>query len=137
MIDPVHNRRATDSRALDIETMIAGENDPKQRAFLIVLNSINTSLMANTSTVREIGSKLDIHLTAYETHVQEESALLNQGKGMWKVGAWVVGIAQVIVIGIGARLVNDLDKIHLAVEEGQKVDAAIEQRLKTLEVRVK
>ena len=54
---------------LDISQMIANEDDPKQRAFLIVLHSINQALEANTSTVREISDKLEIHLEAFNEFV--------------------------------------------------------------------
>ena len=131
-----YSRRSTDgAKTLDIEAMIAAEDDAKQRAFLIVLNSINTSLMANTSTVRDVANKLDAHLTAYEDHVTEETAILNKGRGMWTVGAWVLGIAQLAVLGGGARLINDIDHIHQAIQAAQRFEARTEQRLSALEIK--
>lgn len=136
MTPPPYSRHATDNaKALDIEAMIAAEDDARQRAFLIVLNSINTSLMANTSTVRDVANKLDAHLTAYADHVNEETALLNKGRGMWTVGAWVLGIAQLAVLGGGARLINDIDHIHQALQTAQRFEASAEHRLRALEAR--
>jgi hypothetical protein len=112
--EELHKRRASDIRKLNIEDMIADENDPKQRAFLIVLNSINTSLVANTNTIREISSKLETHLTKFEERTKAEDALVNKGKGAWTILAWVLGVAQVIVGGLWVETrsdINDLAKL--------------------------
>lgn len=92
----LHNRRVTDVSQDKILVLIEQANDPKDRAFLIVLQQINESLIANTHTINEVAEKLDSHLTAYEAHAEREKALLNQGKGMWRVAAWVLGISQAI-----------------------------------------
>ena len=91
-------RRASDVSQDRIRMLIEGENDPKDRAFLIVLQQINESLVANTRTINDVATKLDAHLTAYETHAEQDAALLNQGKGAWRVAAWCLAIAQVIAI---------------------------------------
>ena len=133
MSDPSQNRRESDSRALNIEAMIAEENDPKQRAFLIVMNNINVSLVTNTSTIREISEKLDTHLTNFEAHTATEEALMNKGRGMWKILAWVLGAAQAIVIGLSLQVKADLFSLHNEVETGKITDARIELRILSLE----
>lgn len=92
------NRRETDKAHLDIEVMILEENDPKQRAFLIVLNSINQSLLANTALTHSVSTKLEEHLENFTEHAEKEEAIMNKGRGAWKVAAWVVGIAQVFAV---------------------------------------
>ena len=123
------NRRATDKLPLDIDQMIMQEDDPKQRAFLIVLNSINNSLIANTETIKEVSEKLDAHLTSYEKHVEQEDALLNRGRGAWKVMAWVISGVQVIGLGIWAMAREEIKEIHVMMQAEQKQLAQLESRV--------
>lgn len=109
------SRRKTDS-VTDISMMIANENDPKQRAFLIVLNSINLALEANTATVREISQKLEHLLDDFTNHVTEDERLVNQGRGAWKVVAWVIGIAQVMATGAWFTQRNEISDLNKAVQ---------------------
>ena len=125
-----HNRRATDAAmSLDIDQMIMQEDDPKQRAFLIVLNSINNSLIANTETIKDVSEKLDAHLTSYENHVEQEDALLNKGRGAWKVMAWVISGVQVIGLGIWAMAREEIKEIHVMMQAEQKQLAQLESRV--------
>ena len=123
------NRRATDKLPLDIDQMIMQEDDPKQRAFLIVLNSINNSLIANTETIKDVSEKLDAHLTSYENHVEQEDALLNRGRGAWKVMAWVISGVQVIGLGIWAMAREEIKEIHIMLQAEQKQLAQLESRV--------
>lgn len=124
------NRRATDAAmSLDIDQMIMQEDDPKQRAFLIVLNSINNSLIANTETIKDVSEKLDAHLTSYENHVEQEEALLNRGRGAWKVMAWVISGVQVIGLGIWAMAREEIKAIHVMMQAEQKQLAQLESRV--------
>ena len=127
------NRRATDKRVHNIEEMIAEENDPRQRSFLIVLNSINNSLLANTRTITEVSGKLDAHLTAFEAKSAEDTALLNKGRGAWKIIAWVLGIAQMGVFAAYVAITSDLKNIHQELVTGALNDARIEARIANLE----
>lgn len=123
------NRRATDKLPLDIDQLIMQEDDPKQRAFLIVLNSINNSLIANTETIKDVSEKLDAHLTSYENHVEQEDALLNKGRGAWKVMAWVISGVQVIGLGIWAMAREEIKEIHVMMQAEQKQLAQLESRV--------
>jgi len=123
------NRRATDKLPLDIDQLIMQEDDPKQRAFLIVLNSINNSLIANTETIKDVSEKLDAHLTNYENHVEQEDALLNKGRGAWKVMAWVISGVQVIGLGIWAMAREEIKEIHVMMQQEQKQLAQLESRV--------
>lgn len=123
------NRRATDKLPLDIDQLIMAEDDPKQRAFLIVLNSINNSLIANTETIKDVSEKLDAHLTSYENHVEQEEALLNRGRGAWRVMAWVISGVQVIGLGIWAMAREEIKEIHVMMQAEQKQLAQLESRV--------
>ena len=119
--------------SLDISQMIANEDDPKQRAFLIVLHSINQALEANASTVREISDKLETHLEAFNEHTAEEQKILNQGKGAWKIVAWVIGVAQVMATFAWVSQRNDMVELNQAVRKETIADAEVKGRVDTLE----
>lgn len=127
------NRRAADRSAQDIENMILQEDDLKQRAFLIVLNSINNSLIANTETIREVSDKLEAHLEHFDTHTKAEEALMNKGRGMWKIAAWVIGVAQVAGLYIWQHAREDLSQINLALQREQVEIAQINTRVTNVE----
>lgn len=125
-------RRKTDS-VTDISLMIANENDPKQRAFLIVLNSINLALEANTATVREISQKLEHLLDDFNTHVTEDERLVNQGRGAWKVVAWVIGIAQVMATGAFVSQRSEISDLTKAIQAELILDTQVKTRVDVLE----
>jgi len=114
---------------IDIDQMIMQEDDPKQRAFLIVLNNINKSLIANTDTIRDVSEKLDAHLTSYEQHVEKEDALLNRGRGAWRVVAWVIGVVQVVGLGIWASAREEIKDIHAMLQKEQEQLMQLESRV--------
>lgn len=124
------NRRATDKLPLDIENMILQEDDLKQRAFLIVLNSINKSLIANTDTIREVSEKLESHLENFDSHTREEDARLNKGRGAWKILAWVVGVAQIVALGIWNEARSEIKQINATLSQ-------IETRVSVMESKDK
>ena len=118
---------------LDIDTMIAGENDPQQRAFLIVLNSINNALVANTATIRDVSDKLETHLTNFDKHTKEGEELLNKGKGAWKVTAVVLGMVQFLVIAYFSQLHSDIAILQKFQQEQLQKNVGIELRVDRLE----
>ena len=131
------NRRSTDNQSLDINQMIADEADPKQRAFLIVLNSINNSLEANTKTVRDIGEKLENHIVKFTDHANNEQVLMAQGKGAWRVMAWVLGVAQLMVIGLWTTVKTDLSSLNAHEQQIEFAHIQLMNRVDILEKKVK
>mgnify|MGYP000868042924 CR=1 FL=1 len=117
----------------NIEKLIAEENDPKLRAFLILLNAINQSLISNTETTRELSDKLDAHLTRFEQKTAQDRSRLDQARGAWRVIAWVLGGVQVIGLGIWTYANSAIHEIKTAQAQLQVSNARIEQRLQTLE----
>jgi hypothetical protein len=127
-------RRASDSKkSADIESMIALEDDSKTRALLIILNSINNSMVANTSMTREVAEKLDQHLSNYEDHVTTESALVNKGLGAWKVVGWLMGITQIIIIATIINVSTRFNSMDTTLVNLQLRDEQIGGRLNNLE----
>lgn len=122
-------RRASDASQDRIRLLIEDENDPKDRAFLIVLQQINESLVANTRTINDVANKLDAHLTAYETHAEQEAALLNQGKGAWRIAAWFLGFAQVLAMGAIGVAYTELTNIKNDVVEVKSAIAVLKSEV--------
>ena len=118
---------------LDISLMIAAENDPKQRAFLIVLHNINLSLEANTTTVKEISEKLEQHLEAFNEHTQEDQKLINQGRGAWKIVAWVIALAQILGTGAWLQQRSDMAALDQTVRKELIEHARVESRVDSME----
>jgi hypothetical protein len=122
MKDAEH-RHASDSITSDIESMIIGEQDPQQRAFLIVLNNINLALIANTKLAREVSEDnaalrgaFNEHVETFATHVQAVDAVKNKGRGAWQAGAALLVIVQALVTFIAYQSTDTLDRFKLATE---------------------
>lgn len=129
---------------LEIERLIAEENDPKVRLHLMVMNRINLSMIANTESTREvaatvqmIGTKLDNHLTHFEEHIRAEDAVINKGKGAWMIFAKVIACVQVIGLGIWGYAANEIKGIHSALHNAETADAALDKRVTIIESKIK
>jgi len=120
----------------DLEQMIAAENDPQRRVLLLLVNTFNANLAANTTAVEGISTKLDNHLTKFEQHMALDDELRNQGKGAWKVLAWVLGGVQVIGLGIWVEAKAEIKDIHASIAIAQRNDATIEARCVAHEARL-
>lgn len=135
------NRRAYDSKEQhDIERLIEQENDPKVRLHLMILNRLHLCMVANTESTKEVatmvtnvGTKLDEHLTNYEEHTRQEQALINKGRGAWRVIAWVIGAVQVIGLGIWVKASDEITHMTTAVHTLEQADAQLDKRITILE----
>lgn len=125
-----HDRRHTDKHKHndEIADLIKMEDDPKNRAFLIILQNINLSLLANTQTVNDIDVQLKEHLIEFKNRTSREDALLNKGKGAWQVVSWLLGTMQVVTVWVMVHTFNDIKELHA-------VDAGIETRLTVIETK--
>lgn len=106
------NRRESDHKRTDIERMILAEYDIKNRSFLIILNSINDSLVANTRLTQDVAGKLDKHLTAFEKTAVLEAERRNKQAGMAKIGMYVLGVLQVMLSGSVGYLMQEFKELR-------------------------
>ena len=133
MID-ITNKRGEDTKEQrDIEELIASENNPKIRLQLIVMNRINLSLIANTETINEIAEKLDAHLSVYNAQTIEQQALLNKGKGAWRIAAWILGIVQVVAVASWVDSRAEITQIHNSLSALVMKDTEIMGRITNIE----
>jgi hypothetical protein len=135
-----HHRRETDMSRTEIDALIAAENDPQKRVQLMVLQSIHMSLVANTDLTRELATELQSHKTAFTKHVvaftehhQREEAMINKGKGAWMVTVWVLGIIQLVGIGLWNETRVNTSKFELAMNDNRLGIARVEVRVTQLE----
>ena len=90
-----------------INDLIQAEQNPKDRAFLVILQSINQSvrdqnnaLISHSNTLQNLESSFSEHLRKFNERAERDDQILNQGRGIWKVLAWVLGLLQMITIGL-------------------------------------
>ncbi len=106
-----------------IEELILAADDPKDKAFLLILNKIADNLDENTKLTRTLTNDLRAHTEAFAQHEKDEMALINQGRGFWRAALASVFLLQ----GLGVwwvqghleqmeRVQKDVAHLHVEVE---------------------
>lgn len=146
------NRRETDSREQhDIDKLIAEENDPKTRLHLMVMNSMNRNLIANTEATNAVATmvtnvskdleahveRFESHTTAEEAYIKQQDAIINKGKGAWQVIAYVIGGVQLIGLGIWGYASAEISDIHTSIRSVEKVTTDLDKRVTVIEKSTK
>ena len=122
-----------DAMEQEIMDMARTANDPKDRTYLLLLLRIVTSLEANTATTKEISAEILEHRAGFEQHrvefrkhVEDEAALFNQGRGMWRMWAAFFGLAQIVGFSVvtwyirqQAETTTELKGVSAAVIQSQ------------------
>lgn len=90
------NRRANDQVQQQIEKLILSASDPKDKAFLLIINKIAISLDTNTFLTQGLSEDFKAHTAAFKLHETTEEKLINQGKGGLRVAIALVGIIQIL-----------------------------------------
>lgn len=136
------NEAFEDMRAnpFDLKQLIAQENDPKMRVLLMLVNNSNDNLAANTlaveaniSAINELANRLDGHLVTFEQRALRDDEIRNQGKGAWRILAWVLGLAQAAGAYVWVDIKAEIKELHLANVSSQKVEASLESRINSIE----
>ncbi len=87
-------RRARDPIQEQIEQLIMSATDPKDKAFLLILNKIADNLDENTTLTRTLTEDLKSHTEAFAQHEKDEMALINQGRGFWRAALGAMFLVQ-------------------------------------------
>lgn len=141
MSDETENtRRASDKRQDDIERLIAIEDDPKQRVLMIVLQSINRSLIANTISTQNTQIEVEqhrkdfvVHLTNFERHTMNEEAIMQRGRGIWTVLSIVLLLAQGVVAYGWNAFRDEIDTMKSAAHAAELLHQKLGSRIEQLE----
>ena len=105
-------RRQTDHSAIDIESMIMDEDDPKTRAVLVLLNAMNSSLQLNTESTTKLAEGLEAITERINTHEASELAVINKARGVWSVMTAIVGICQIVGASVFAYALHEINTSH-------------------------
>lgn len=89
-------RRNGDQVQQQIEDLILSATDPKDKAFLLIMNKIAISLDTNTFLTQGLSDDFKAHTAAFKVHEAAEAKLINQGKGGVRVAIGLVGVIQVL-----------------------------------------
>ena len=133
-----HRRWDDGDQTAKVATMIAEENDPKQRALLMLIDGTRRAISDNTSVIQEMRSDMRMHRAEFEAHKKEQDRIINQGVGArrmarvaWTVIAIVLSVSYSFVVWTGSRALNKLDaldtKVHANEADHAKYDAKFEQ----------
>lgn len=109
------DRRSTDRGdqvQQQIEELIVAATDPKDKAFLLIMNKIATSLDTNTALTRALSTDFKAHTTAFEDHERKEMALINQGRGGFRVAMGLLGVLQILIGFVITNTLADLKDIR-------------------------
>lgn len=109
-----NNRRAADAVLEQIEDLIVETSDPKDKAFLLIMNKIAMSLETNTSLTRALSEDFKAHTVAFADHEAKEMALINQGRGGFRVSMFLFALFQVT---LGYIVNGTLDSIKTLQNE--------------------
>lgn len=120
-------RKTTDNNE-EISELIRLEDDPKNRALLIVLQNINLSLITNTKTVNDIDEQLNKHMELYNNRIASEDAMYNRGRGAWKVVSWILGLVQASLVALFAYASAQLEQYQIVQHELETRVIILEQR---------
>lgn len=101
-------RREIDKMQQQIEDLIVAADNPKDKAFLLIMNKIAVSLDTNTFLTQSLSDEFQAHTKAFKNHEAAELSLINQGKGGLKVGMWLLGIIQTLVIVVASSQISEL-----------------------------
>ena len=111
------HRRSTDDTVehqKEIEELIAQEEDKKSRITLLVLSRMNSLLIENTKSTKNVVEEVEKLAEKVDQIVLKQNGIDNQRKGAMFVVRWVVPILQAAMIGAITLIANDLKNIHTA-----------------------
>ena len=128
-----YQRRVSDAEAAKLSDMLEQENDASKRALLLVLSSLNANLMANTAATESIRKDLTAHLSSYQVHMEVTTEYINKGKGAWKVFAWVLGLAQTVLILTVGVVHTEMKAFSSSIASLQAVAASNDRRIAEIE----
>jgi hypothetical protein len=121
---PEQDRRKQDPIQDKIEELIMSSTDPKDKAFLLILNRMSDNLQENTELTRKLGEELSSHTKSFiehtnrfSKHEQEELALINQGRGGWKVAAISLIVIQGLFVWWVQLKLSELTQLRVDVNQ--------------------
>jgi hypothetical protein len=128
------DRRKSDVLQQQIEELIVAAENPKDKAFLLIMNKIATSLDANTHLTKALSEDFKSHTIAFSEHERKEMELINQGRGGFRVALALLAVLQVFVGFIITNTLTDIKNMRSEVTVLQR-EMAIHKEHHVLEER--
>lgn len=125
-------RRVTDQVQQQIEELIVAATDPKDKAFLLIMNKIAQSLDTNTYLTQGLSDEFKVHTAAFRAHEAQEQKLVNQSRGGVRVGLYLLGIIQVLVWFILSQQLDELTQVKNKLVEVNETVKVHTERLNNL-----
>lgn len=103
-------RRVVDPVQQQIEDLILSADNPKDKAFLLIMNKISLSLDANTILTESLSKDFKAQTSAFQAHEEQELTIVNQSKGGFRVAIVLLRVAIVllaVIQFIGGAIVRD------------------------------
>lgn len=123
-----------------IDSLLAGEDDKVRREFMLVLQNINRNLTANTiateQTQRELANhraEFAIHLENFSKHAIDEEAIMNKGKGAWRVMAYVLSAVQAVAIWGWIYSRGEIESMKVEAHAAELIHQKLQIRIEQLE----
>ena len=89
-------RRRSDPVQSQIEELILEATDPRDKAFLLIMNKMAVSLDTNTYLTQGLSDEFKAHTNAFRKHEQTELNMINQGKGGVRVAVFLLSLIQAL-----------------------------------------
>jgi hypothetical protein len=109
------DRRKGDQVQQQIEELIVAASDPKDKAFLLIMNKIAVSLDTNTSLTQMLSDDFKSHTLAFSEHERKELELINQGRGGFRVALALLAVLQVVIGFIITNTLTDIKSMRQEV----------------------
>jgi hypothetical protein len=119
-------RRAPDPVQQQIEALIMAAQDPKDKAFLLIMNKIAVSLDTNTSLTHGLSTDMKELARTFKIHEEQEMAYINQGRGGIRAAIAFLSVIQIIVGFVFVNSMSDFKNIRQELTTLQR-EVAVEK----------
>lgn len=105
----------TEETNQDIRQLILETESSKDKAMLLILLKISDNLGANTKMTQGLTEQLTSHISTFAEHEKKEMALINQGRGAFRVALFSLTVFQAAFAWYGTQVVSDFKETREAV----------------------
>ena len=109
--------------ASQIEDLILQADNPKDKAFLLILNKIANNLDENTNLTKALSADLKLHRDEFAKHEKDEMALINQGRGFLRAAVLGLAAIQAGALWYGNIVLKDFSQVQSDVIDLKQVMA--------------
>ncbi len=136
-LNDTQERRPMMSASEEINAMIRAEQDPRWRALLLILQTMNQSLEEDSGLTRQVSAKFSALDKNFNAHVDRFDTTVNRSIGGWKLLAWAGPVIMLIVTGLAGYIFNGyLAQLDAVAKKTFEQDARFTASISALQLRV-